>query len=54
MSMFKDDPRPWHPISATSEKDINTVNVIVDEDVRYTTEEISDISGLMLHMCFLI
>jgi hypothetical protein len=39
MSMFKegrtivkDDPRPWRPSFATSEKDISTVKDIADED----------------------
>lgn len=31
---IKDDPRPWLPISATSEKEIITVKAIVDKDER--------------------
>jgi hypothetical protein len=53
MSMFKEgttnvknDPRRGRPISAFSEKDISTVKAIVDEDARFTVEEVSDILGL--------
>jgi hypothetical protein len=47
----KDDPSPLQPISTTSEKDINTVNAIVNKDARYTMEEISDTSGLTASLC---
>jgi hypothetical protein len=50
----KDDPRPRRPISAISEKDICTVKAIVDEDARFTVEEISVISGLSVSYVFSI
>jgi hypothetical protein len=47
VSMFKkgrtnvqDDPHPGWLMPAFSEKDISTVKAIVDEDARYTVEEI--------------
>jgi hypothetical protein len=39
-SYVKDDPCPMRSIFATSEKDISTIKPIVDEDARYTVEEI--------------
>jgi histone-lysine N-methyltransferase SETMAR len=50
----KDDPHTGRQISATSEKDINTLKVIVDKDARCTVEEISDISGLSAPYVFSI
>jgi hypothetical protein len=41
----KDDPCSGWLISSSSEKDFSTVNDIVDEDARYTVEEISDNIG---------
>jgi histone-lysine N-methyltransferase SETMAR len=61
VSMFKegrtnvmDDPRPGWLVSATSEKDISTFKAIVDEDARYTMEEISDKLGLNVSYVFCI
>jgi hypothetical protein len=48
----KDNPSPGRPISATSEKDISSVKAIVDEDARYTVEEISNMSGLSASYVF--
>jgi hypothetical protein len=40
------------PIPAASEKEISTVKAIVDEDAKYTVEEISYISGLRASYVF--
>ena len=42
----KDKARQGRPVSATSENDVATVQSIVQQDSRYTVEEISDLSGL--------
>ena len=45
-SSVKDEARSGRPVSATSENDLATVQSIVQQDSRYTMEEISDLSGL--------
>jgi hypothetical protein len=42
-TIVKDYTRPWRPSFATSEKDISTVKDIIDEDARFTVDEICDI-----------
>ena len=41
----KDKASPGRPVSATSDNDVATVQSIVQQDSRYTVEEISDLSG---------
>ena len=45
-SSVKDEARPGNPVSATPENDVATVvQSIVQQDSRYTVEEISNLSG---------
>ena len=53
-SSVKDEARPGRPVSATSENDVATVQSIVQQDSRYTVEEISDLSGLSSSYVFTI
>jgi hypothetical protein len=50
----KDDRHPGRPISATCEKVISIVKAIVDENTRYTVDEISDITGFSVSYVFSI
>ena len=53
-SSVKDEARSGRPVSATSENDVATVQSIVQQDSRYTVEEISDLSGLSSSYVFTI
>ena len=53
-SNVKDEARPGGPVSATSESDVATVQSTVQQDSRYTVEEINDLSGLSLAYVFII
>ena len=44
--------RPGRSVSASSENDVATVQSIVQQDSRYTVEEISDLSGLKSSYAF--
>ena len=53
-NVLKDETRPGRPVSATSEIDVATVQSIVQQDSRYTVQEISDLSGFkFLHLSLL-
>ena len=43
---IEDEPRPGRPPSTASERDVATVKCLVEEDARYTIEEI--------HLCLFI
>ena len=54
-SSVKDQARPGRPVSATFENDFATVvQSIVQQDSRYTVEEISDLSSLSSPYIFTI
>ena len=53
-SIVKDEARPGRPVSATPENDVVTAQSIVQQDSRYTVEEISDLSGLSSSYVFTI
>ena len=53
-SSVKDEAGPGRPVSDTSENDVATVQSIVQQDSRYTVEEISDLSGLSSSYVFTI
>ena len=55
-SSVKGEARPGRPVSATSEKDVATVQSIVQQDSRLynMVEEISDLSGLSSSYVFTI
>ena len=39
---LEDDPRSGRPFSAFTENDVTAVKNLIDEDARYTIEEISE------------
>ena len=39
---LEDDPRSGRPLSAFTENDVTAMKNLIDEDARYTTEEISE------------
>ena len=43
---LEDDPRSGRPMMAYNEKDIIAVRNAIDEDARYTVEEISDLTNI--------
>ena len=45
-SDVKDDPRPRRPLSAVSERDIKVVKTAIEEDARYTVNEIGKLYGI--------
>ena len=53
-SSVKDEAHQGRPVSATSENDVATIQSTVQQDSRYTVEEISDLSGLSLSYIFTI
>ena len=52
--VLKMRPVLGRPVMATSENDVATVQSFVQQDSRYTLEEISDLSGLSLSYVFTI
>ena len=53
-SDFKDEPRPGWPLSAVSEKEIDIVKTAIEENARYSVEEIGDLYSINSSAVFYI
>ena len=45
---IENDPRVGRPVSVLTEKNVATVKTLIEEDTRYTVQEIEEISGIHL------
>ena len=45
---IENDPRVGRPLSVLTEKNIATVKTLIEEDARYTMQEIEELSGIHL------
>ena len=43
---IKNDPRVGRPVSVLTEKNVATVKTLIEEDARYTMQEIEELSGI--------
>ena len=43
---IENDPRVGRPVSVLTEKDVATVKTLIEEDARYTVQEIEEVSGI--------
>ena len=43
---IENDPRVGRPVSVLTEKNIATVKMLIEEDARYTVQEIEELSGI--------
>ena len=43
---IKNDPRVGRPVSILTEKNVATVKTLIEEDARYTMQEIEELSGI--------
>ena len=43
---IENDPRVGRPVSVLTEKNVATVKKIIEEDARYTVQEIEELSGI--------
>ena len=43
---IENDPRVGRPVSILTEKNIATVKTLIEEDARYTMQEIEELSGI--------
>ena len=48
LESIENDPRLGRPVSVLTEKNIATVKTLIEEDARYTVQEIEEISGIHL------
>ena len=44
--LIENDPRVGRPVSVLKEKNIATVKTLIEEDARYTVQEIEELSGI--------
>ena len=44
----KNDPQVDRPVSVLTERNVATVKTLIDEDTRYTVQEIEELSGIHL------
>ena len=51
---LEDDPRSGRPLSAFTENDVTAVKNLIDEDARYTIEEISETLNINSGAVFVI
>ena len=51
---LEDDPRSGRPLSAFSEDDVTAVKRLLDDDARYTVDEISESLSINLSAVFMI
>ena len=42
----ENDPRVGRPVSVLTEKNVATVKMLIEEDARYTVQEIKELSGI--------
>ena len=45
---IKNDPLVGRPVSVLTEKNVATVKTLIEEDARYTVQEIEELSGIHL------
>ena len=45
---IENDPRVGRPVSVLTEKNVATVKTLIEEDARYTMQEIEELSGIRL------
>ena len=45
---IENDPRVGRPVSVLTEKNVATVKTLIEEDARYTLQEIEELSGIRL------
>ena len=43
---IENDPRVGRPVSVSMEKNVATVKTLIEEDARYTVQEIEELSGI--------
>ena len=43
---IENDPRVGRPVSVLTEKNVATVKKLIEEDTRYTVQEIEELSGI--------
>ena len=43
---IENDPRVGRPVSVLTEKNVATVKTLIEEDARYTMQEIEELSGI--------
>ena len=43
---IENDPRAGRPVSVLMEKNLATVNMLIEKDARYTVQEIEELSGI--------
>ena len=43
---IENDPRMARPVSVLTEKNVATVKTLIEEDARYTVQEIEELSGI--------
>ena len=43
---IENDPRVGRPVSVLTEKNVATVKTLIEEDARYTVQEIEELSGI--------
>ena len=51
---LEDDPRSGRPLSAVSEDDVTAVKRLLDEDVRFTVDELSESLSINSSAVFII
>ena len=50
----ENDPRVGRPVSVLTEKNVATVKTLIEEDARYTMQEIEELSAIHLSSVFKI
>ena len=51
---IENDPRVGRPVSVLTEKNVATVKTLIEEDARYTVQEIEELSGIHSSIVFMI
>ena len=46
LELIENDPRVGRPVSIFTEKNVATVKTLIEEDARYTMQEIKELSGI--------
>ena len=46
LQSIENDPRVGRPVSVLTEKNVATVKTLIEEDARYTMQEIEELSGI--------
>ena len=48
LESIENDPRVGRPVSVLMEKNVATVKMLIEEDARYTVQEMKELSGIHL------